>query len=78
LFKALKIYKSENEDKDFAFMQCIKKLEGCKKWNGVLLSLNDGKIGGDGEGLLRSLVALVDAIGNNKAKAEMRHHHRLK
>jgi hypothetical protein len=57
-------------------MHCFKKLEGCKKWDGVQLTLNDGKISGDGEGPLRSLAALVGAIGNNKAKAEMWHHHR--
>jgi hypothetical protein len=57
LFEVLKIYKAKNEDKDFFFMRCFKKLEGCKKWDDIWQTLNDGKTVGDGEGPLLSSMA---------------------
>jgi hypothetical protein len=70
LLDALELYKTENEDKDFTLMHCFKKLEGCKKWDRVRRTLNDGKTGGE-EGPLPFLAASVGRpIGNKKAKAE--------
>jgi hypothetical protein len=48
MIDALKMYKSQNEDKDFLFMHCFKKLEGCKKWDDIRLTLNKDGIGEDG------------------------------
>jgi hypothetical protein len=33
----------QSEYRDFTFMHCFKKLEGCMKWDDVRLTLNDGK-----------------------------------
>jgi hypothetical protein len=54
LYNALKVYKTQNDDKDFAFMHCFKKFEGCKKWNEVRLTLNEAD---DIEGLTPPMVA---------------------
>jgi hypothetical protein len=48
LLDALKFYKAENKDKEFKMMHCFQKLEGCKKWDRVRLTLNDGKTGKEG------------------------------
>jgi hypothetical protein len=70
LLDALAFYKAENEDKYFTMMHCFKKLEGCKKWDRVWRTLNDGKTGGE-EGPLPSAAASAGRPnGNNKAKAE--------
>jgi hypothetical protein len=66
LYNALKAYKTQNDDKDFAFMHCFKKLEGCKKWNEVRLTLKEA---GDIEGLTPPMVASVGhPTGHKKAK----------
>jgi hypothetical protein len=69
LLDALDLYKSENEDKDFPMMHCFKNLEGCKKWDQVRHTLNDGKTGE--EGPLPTASATAGRPGGNKrAKAE--------
>jgi hypothetical protein len=69
LLDALKLYKAENEGKEFNMMHCFQKLEGCKKWDRVTLTLNDGKTGEEGP-----IPAAPSAAGRptetKKAKAE--------
>jgi hypothetical protein len=48
LLDALNLYKAENKSKDFNMMHCFQKLEGCKKWDRVRLTLNAGKTGEEG------------------------------
>jgi hypothetical protein len=48
LLDALNLYKAENEGKDFNMMHCFRKLEGCKKWDRVRLTLNEDKTGEEG------------------------------
>jgi hypothetical protein len=48
LLDALNLYKLKNEGKDFIMMYCFQKLEGCKKWDRVRLTLNEGKTGEEG------------------------------
>jgi hypothetical protein len=62
------LYKAENEGKDFNMMHCFQKLKGCKKWDRVRLTLNDGKTGE--EGPLATAPAVAGCpIGTKKAKA---------
>jgi hypothetical protein len=70
LLDALELYKTENEDKDFTVIHCLKKLKGFKKWDRFKRTLNDGKTGGE-EGPLPSTAASVGRlVGNKKTKAE--------
>lgn len=69
MIDALKMYKSQNEDKDFLFMHCFKNLEGCKKWDATHLTLNKDNIGEDGPVNLAGASTRCP-IGNKKAKAE--------
>jgi hypothetical protein len=39
------MFKNQNDNKDFVFMHCFKKLQGCKKWDTLCLTLHK-----DGEG----------------------------
>ncbi|KAK1669198.1 hypothetical protein QYE76_057357 [Lolium multiflorum] len=61
------MYKNQHEDKDFPFMHCYNKLQGCNKWDDLLHTLmKDGEdvpIDPAGASTGRS-------IGNKKAKAE--------
>ena len=68
MFDALALYKSENGDKDFLFMHCFKKLEGCKKWDAIRLTIN-GKDGVREDGpVTPAAVSSGRPIGNKKAK----------
>jgi hypothetical protein len=69
LLDALDLYKFENVDKDFPMKHCFKKLEGCKKWDRVRLTLNDGKTGEEGP-LPTTLTAVGHLGGTKKANAE--------
>jgi hypothetical protein len=69
LLDALDFYKSENEDKDFHMMHCFKNLKGCKKWDRVRCTLNDGKTSEDGP-LPAAPATVGHPGGNKKAKAE--------
>jgi hypothetical protein len=69
LLDALNLYKAENEDKDFAMMHCFQKLEGCKEWDRVRLTLNDGKTGEKGP-LPAAPTAPRCPTGTKKAKSE--------
>jgi hypothetical protein len=64
---ALDMYKHQNEDKDFPFMHCYNKLQGCKKWDDLLSTLlkdgEDGPVDPAGASTGRP-------IGNKKAKAD--------
>jgi hypothetical protein len=42
---ALKLYKAENEGKEFNMMHCFQKLQGCNKWDRVRHTLSNGKTG---------------------------------
>jgi hypothetical protein len=70
MFGAFAMFKCENGDSDFLFMHCFEKLEGCKKWDVVRLTLN----GKDGVG--QDVPVTADAastrrpIGKKKAKDE--------
>lgn len=49
ILDALAMYKHRNGDKDFPVMHCFTKLDGCKKWDAVCLTLNDkNHVGEDG------------------------------
>jgi hypothetical protein len=67
MLKALEMYKHQHENKDFLFMHCFNKLQGCKKWDDLLHTLlkdgEDGPIDLAGASTGRP-------IGNKKAKAE--------
>jgi hypothetical protein len=63
------MYKAENEGKEFNMMHCFQKLEGCKKWDRVRLTLNDGKTGEEGP-LAAAPTAARRPTGTKKAKAE--------
>jgi hypothetical protein len=69
LLDALKLYKAENEGKEFNMMHCFQKLEGCKKWDRVRLTLNDGKTGEEGP-IPVAPSAMGRPTGTKKAKAE--------
>jgi hypothetical protein len=68
LLDALNLYKAENEDKDFTMMHCFQKIEGCKKWDQVRHTLNDGKTGEEGP-LPTAPAAVRRPTGTKKAKA---------
>ena len=67
MLQTLDMYKHQHEDKDFPFMHCYNKLQGCKKWDDLLHTLmkdgEDGPIDPAGASTGRP-------IGNKKAKAE--------
>jgi hypothetical protein len=67
MLQALDMYKHQHEDKDFPFMHCYNKLQGCKKWDDLLHTLmkdgKDGPVDPVGASTRRP-------IGNKKAKAE--------
>ena len=63
------MYKSQNGGKDFTFMHCFKKLEGCKKWDAIRLTLNKDCVGEDGP-VTAATASVGRPIGNKKAKAE--------
>jgi hypothetical protein len=69
LLDALNLYKAENEGKDFNMMHCFQKIEGCKKWDRVRLTLNDGKTGEEGP-ISVAPVAAGFPTGTKKAKVE--------
>jgi hypothetical protein len=69
LLDALNLYKAEHEGKDFNLMHCFQKLKGCKKWDRVRLTLNDGKTGEEGP-ILAAPAAAGCPTGTKKAKAE--------
>jgi hypothetical protein len=48
LLDALKMYKAENEGKEFNMMHCFQKLQGCNKWDRVRRTLNEGRTGEEG------------------------------
>jgi hypothetical protein len=48
LVDALKIYKRENEGKEFTMIHYFQKLQGCNKWDRVWHTLNEGKTGEEG------------------------------
>nr|XP_051210978.1 uncharacterized protein LOC127328417 [Lolium perenne] len=46
MLQTLEMYKHQHEDKDFPFMHCYNKLQGCEKWDGLLHTLlKDGEDG---------------------------------
>jgi hypothetical protein len=63
------LYKVENKGKDFNMMHYFQKLEGCKKWDRVRLTLNEGKKGEEGPILVAPATA-GRPTGSKKAKAE--------
>ena len=63
------MYKMKNGGKDFTFMHCFKKLEGCKKWDAIRLTLNKDGIGEDGP-VTAAAASAGRPIGNKKAKAK--------
>jgi hypothetical protein len=61
------MYKSKNEDKDFIFMHCFNKLQGCKKWDDLHHTLHKDEV----EGPVDPVGASTRRpIGKKKAKAE--------
>ncbi|KAK1645907.1 hypothetical protein QYE76_063712 [Lolium multiflorum] len=61
------MYKYQQADKDFPFMHCFNKLEGCKKWEALRHTLNKD----EEDGLVNPAgVSTGLPIGNKKAKAE--------
>ena len=50
-------------------MHCFKKLEGCKKWDALRLTLNKEGVGEDGP-VTAAAASTGRPIGNKKAKAE--------
>jgi hypothetical protein len=69
LLDALNLYKAENEGKDINMMHCFQKLEGCKKWDRVRITLNDGKTGEEGT-IPAALATAGSPTGTKKAKAD--------
>jgi hypothetical protein len=69
LIDAIDLYKFENQDKDFPMIHCFKKLEGCKKWDRVRRTLNDGKTSEEGPAPM-ALAVVGRPGGNKKAKPE--------
>ena len=63
------MFKDQNQGKDFVFMHCFKKLQGCKKWDDIRLTLNKDNLGGDGP-VTPAAASNGRPIGNKKAKAE--------
>ena len=61
------MYKFKNKDKDFTFMHCFNKLQGCKKWDDLRLTLNKD---GVEQPVDPASASTERPIGNNKAKAE--------
>jgi hypothetical protein len=69
LFDALKMYKNQNEDKDFPFMHCFNRLQGCKKWDAIRHTLNKDGLWEDGP-VNPAGASTGHPIGNKKAKAD--------
>jgi hypothetical protein len=67
LCNTLDAYKKLNDDKDFVFMHCFKKLEGYKKWDQVRLTLREVS---DGEGPTTPIAASADMPQANVKKAK--------
>ncbi|KAK1678997.1 hypothetical protein QYE76_039845 [Lolium multiflorum] len=64
------MYKHRNGDKDFPFTRCFKKLEGCKKWEAVCLTLNDKNHVREDGPIAAAPASAGRPIGNKKVKAE--------
>jgi hypothetical protein len=67
LYNTLDAYKKLNDDKDFVFMHCFKKLEGYKKWDHVQLTLREV---GDNEGATTPMAASADKPQASVKKAK--------
>jgi hypothetical protein len=54
-------------------MHCFKKLEGCKKWDRVRLTLNDGKTGE--EGLIPMTSTFMNHLRDHSCHSEFNVHY---
>ncbi|KAK1618628.1 hypothetical protein QYE76_024145 [Lolium multiflorum] len=67
ILQELEVYKVKNKDKDFIFMHCFNKIQGCKKWDDLRHTLHKDGV----EGPVDPAGASTGRpIGNKKAKAE--------
>jgi hypothetical protein len=69
MLDALNMYKNQNEDKDFPFIHCFKKLQGCQKWGAIRHTLNKEGVEEDGP-VDPAGASNGRPIGNKKAKIE--------